>query len=251
MKKLLDNADKVQQNAEKFAQSMKEKGIAITFSSVMMSLFVLMFLVFLGVFLQKVLPNTTTTDELMLMRKEIQIIKNSINENKQLGIEDFRRIAPLRTGASILDIYRRISDIVDNNNIVENISLIETQISIIVNTTVEEGRAYLHTLNFVEGTVEKLSEGTDQLKTIAISEITKAFLETHTNLKAIHKEFEECETDFLKSQVFTAQLIVSFLTRRNSMLQREKHEYYKLKRKIWAIFETIQNNTARHIRNLK
>jgi hypothetical protein len=34
-------------------------------------------------------------------------------------------------------------------------------------------------------------------------------------------------------------------------LQREKHEYYKLKRKIWAIFETIQNNTARHIRNLK
>jgi hypothetical protein len=252
VKEILNSVDKATEQVNKMTDKMDEKGVKTTLSAIVAVVFIGLILMFGVIFYQKVIPDDTgMREELALMRNEITVLHSDLNKGKKLGLDDFKMIAPLRTHASILEIYRRIADIIDNNNIVRNIDLIENQVSIIVNTVVDDGRAYLITLNFEDGTVEKLTAGTDALKKMAIDEMSRAFRETSEALLKIHKELKDCEDMLLGTPMYTPQLILSFLNKRNEILEREKHEYYKLKRRIWAVFENIQTGTVRHIRSLK
>jgi len=252
VKEVLDNVEKVTEQVNKMTDKMDEKGVKTTLSAIVAVVFIGLILMFGVIFYQKVIPDDTgLREELAIMRNELTVLHQDLNKGKKLGLEDFKMIAPLRTHASILEIYRKIADIIDNNNIVKNIEIIEQQVDIIVTTVVDDGRAYLYTLNFVEGTVDKLSAGTDALKKLAIDEIIRAFKETAINLQEIEKEIKQCEELLLANPIYTPQIIISFLNKRNELMERQKYEYYKLKKRIWAVFENIQTGTVRHIRSLK
>jgi len=213
MKKILENADKIQNNAGKMSDKMKENGIALTLSGIVAVLFILIFSVFMFIFVQKVLPSND--EELAQIRKEVV----ALSKTRKLSLDDFKAIAPLRTEASILDIYRQVTDIIDNNSIVENIDLINRQVEIVINNTVDRGRGFLIGLNFVNGTVEKLTVGTDILKETAIHEINNAFLKTRTNLIKLDEELKNCENNFLKSPAFNLHIVLAFIKRRDECFE--------------------------------
>ena len=190
------------------------------------------------------------TSALKALEEAIMGAYTIINEKKKLSLDDFKLIAPLRTTKTILKIYTDICDIIDKNNLVENIELIAHQIEIIINNEVEEGRNYLCTLQFEDNILLKFTKGTDTLKEDAKLKIQEAFIDASDALEKLDEGLINIEKYFLKEETLTKQNVIDYANNIDKKRYMKEAEYYKLKKRVWSVFETIQTQSLIHIRNL-
>ena len=190
------------------------------------------------------------TSALKALEEAIMGAYTIINEKKKLSLDDFKLIAPLRATKTILKIYMDICDIIDKNNLVENIELIAHQIEIIINNEVEEGRNYLCTLQFEDNILLKFTKGTDALKENAKLKIQEAFIDASDALEKLDEGLINIEKYFLKEETLTKQNVIDYANNIDKKRYMKEAEYYKLKKRVWSVFETIQTQSLIHIRNL-
>jgi hypothetical protein len=248
VKKVLPNSNVQVENAIKQVEELKNK---IDINSTKLT--------------EKVLPAVIQVYEQMLDYKEITVNQGMainalqeaimgfyvvLNEDKKLGIVEFKQIAPLRTSKTIYKIYKEICEIIDNNNIVQNIDLISDKINIIVTNTVEEGRAYLCGLNFDSSLLMKFTGGTDAMRENAIMMLQQAFIEAHEALDYLEQGIENIKKEHKERDTFSKKDFNNYIDNLFYKIDQQKQEYAKLKRRCWAVFENILNESSRFIRDL-
>lgn len=192
--------------------------------------------VFIGVwYFLKIEPKSRESNEkLMLTLNEL---KETINAEKKYTVFDLKRFARLSVTNTVLNIHKRISLVIDRNNIVINIEQILADIDIIIDRAVDDGRAYLRDdLCFSNDMLKDFFKNTDEMKNYAKRKTRKTFEETAVILEEKNKLKKDLIDKYKKCEESNIFEFVIELEQHNVEV---KNEYDKLKRDVWQVFEQV------------
>ena len=229
---MLNELEKTIEQTGKMTDKMSEKGIGITFSAIVGTLFTA-----IVIFLMVMLYQSNNKDN----NKDITV---------SFGIAEFKKLSPVRTEMTMLKIHKALSELIDNNHLIHNKDVVLSQIVVIISREVENGRFALSKLGFDEQIVERMSYITDTLKDEAIKAIQLAFGDAIKKLVEHQEQTSRYERDFLRSGNFSYKSVNDFISQMHFRKLIEKRIYIELKSRIWTIFEFIQSETQKFLRGL-
>lgn len=187
---------------------------------------------------------------IMALQEAIMGLYVIINENKKYVLIDFKYISPISTAKTILEIYRQCCIIIDKNNLVENNDNIQLQIPSMVESVVENGRAYLSRGNFDSNLINSFTSSTDKLKKMATKEISDAFKDAGEQLAHYEIGLKEIDNYFLNCNGFDKPLIVEYKEKLHEKQLQKRRVYLNLKVRIWTVFESIMIENEKKIREM-